>query len=86
MAKKPTAGSNGVDGSHLQAFIDRIEKLEEEKRGIASDVKEIYAEAKGMGFDPKIIRKIVVMRRRDKHEREEEAEMLDLYITALGMD
>jgi uncharacterized protein (UPF0335 family) len=86
MAKKPQAGSNGVDGSHLQAFIERIEKLEEEKRAISDDIKDVYAELKGTGFDPKIVRKIVSMKRQDKHKREEEAEILDLYLVALGMD
>lgn len=86
MVKKPQAGSNGVDGSHLQAFIERIEKLEEEKRAISDDVKDVYAEAKGTGFDVKVMRKIVSMKRQDRHKREEEAEILDLYLTALGMD
>lgn len=81
-----TARSNGVDGSHLQAFIERIEKLEEEKRAISDDVKDVYAEAKGTGFDVKVMRKIVSMKRQDKHKREEEAEILDLYLVALGMD
>jgi uncharacterized protein (UPF0335 family) len=57
-------GSNGVDGGHLKAFIDRIEKLEEEKRALADDVKDIYAEAKGTGFDPKIMRKIIALRKK----------------------
>ena len=74
-----------VDGGHLKAFIERIEKLEEEKRGVADDIKEVYGEAKGNGFDPKIMRKIVSLRRQDKAKREEEAELLDLYMTALGL-
>jgi uncharacterized protein (UPF0335 family) len=74
-----------VNASHLRAFIERIEKLEEEKRAIADDVKDVYAEAKGNGFDAKIIRKIVSMRRMDRQKRIEEEEMLDLYLTALGM-
>jgi uncharacterized protein (UPF0335 family) len=86
MAKKPNPGNNGVDGSHLQAFLERIEKLEEERRAVSEDVKEVYAEAKGTGFDPKVMRKIVSIRRMDKHKREEEAEILDLYLSALGMD
>ncbi len=56
--------TSAVDGGHLRAFIERIEKLEEEKRAIADDIKDVYAEAKGTGFDPKIIRKIVSLRRR----------------------
>ena len=77
--------SDTVDGGHLKAFIERIEKLEEEKRAIADDIKDVYGEAKGTGFDPKIMRKIVSLRRQDKGKREEEAEILDLYIEALGM-
>jgi uncharacterized protein (UPF0335 family) len=78
--------ANAVDGGHLRAFIERIEKLEEEKRTIADDIKDVYAEAKGTGFDPKIIRKIVSLRRQDKHKRQEEEEILDLYLSALGME
>ncbi|HEY8579375.1 MAG TPA: DUF2312 domain-containing protein [Beijerinckiaceae bacterium] len=77
--------SSAVNASHLRAFIERIEKLEEEKRAIAGDVKDVYAEAKGNGFDSKIIRKIVTMRRMDRDKRREEEEILDLYLTALGM-
>ncbi|MFN3891557.1 MAG: DUF2312 domain-containing protein [Beijerinckiaceae bacterium] len=77
--------SAAVNASHLRAFIERIEKLEEEKRAIADDIKDVYAEAKGNGFDAKIIRKIVSMRRMDREKRREEEEILDLYLTALGM-
>ncbi|AZG77002.1 DUF2312 domain-containing protein [Methylocystis rosea] len=78
--------SNAVDGGHLRAFIERIEKLEEEKRAISDDIKDVYAEAKGTGFDPKVMRKIVSIRRLDKHKRQEEEEILDLYLSALGME
>jgi uncharacterized protein (UPF0335 family) len=77
--------SAAVNASHLRAFLERIEKLEEEKRAIADDIKDVYAEAKGNGFDAKIIRKIVSMRRMDREKRREEEEILDLYLTALGM-
>lgn len=77
-------GHNGVNSEHLRAFIERIEKLEEEKRAIADDIKDVYAEAKGTGFDAKIIRKIVSMRRMDRDKRREEEEILDLYLSALG--
>ena len=77
--------SAAVNASHLRAFIERIEKLEEEKRAIADDIKDVYAEAKGTGFDAKILRKIVSMRRMDRDKRREEDEILDLYLTALGM-
>jgi uncharacterized protein (UPF0335 family) len=70
--------SNAVDGGHLKAFIERIEKLEEEKRALADDVKDVYGEAKSMGFDPKIMRKIISLRRQDKGKREEEEEILSV--------
>jgi uncharacterized protein (UPF0335 family) len=87
----PTQGalcmnSNAVDGGHLTAFIERIEKLEEEKRAISDDIKDVYGEAKATGFDPKIMRKIVSLRKQDKHKRQEEEEILDLYLSALGME
>ena len=78
--------TNAVDGGHLKAFIERIEKLEEEKRAIADDIKDVYGEATGTGFDPRIMRKIVSLRRQDKHKRDEEQEILGLYLSALGME
>jgi uncharacterized protein (UPF0335 family) len=78
--------TNGVDGGHLRAFIERIEKLEEEKKAIADDIKDVYAEAKGTGFDAKVIRKVVSLRRQDKQKRQEEEEILGLYLAALGME
>lgn len=69
----------------LKAFVERIERLEGEKAGIQSDIKDIYAEAKGEGFDTKIMRKVVALRRKDRQERQEEAELLDLYCEALGV-
>ena len=77
--------SNAVNGGHLRSFIERIEKLEEEKRTIADDIKDVYGEAKGTGFDVKIMRKIISLRRQDKSKRQEEEEILDLYLSALGM-
>ena len=77
--------SNAVDGKHLRAFIERIEKLEEEKRAIADDIKDVYGEAKGTGFDIKVMRKVISLRRQDKSKRQEEEEILDLYLSALGM-
>ncbi len=74
-----------VNVSHLRAFIERIERLEEEKRTIADDIKEVYAEAKGNGFDAKVMRKIISMRRLDSDKRKEEETILDLYLNALGM-
>ncbi len=77
--------SNSIDGGALKSFIERIERLEIEKRAIAEDVKDVYAEAKGAGYDVKVMRKIVAMRRQDATARREEKTILDLYMTALGM-
>jgi uncharacterized protein (UPF0335 family) len=65
--------------------VERIERLEEEKKAIAGDIKEVYGEAKANGFDTKILRKVIGVRKRDRHEREEEEAMLDLYLSALGV-
>ena len=77
--------SGAVDNGRLRAFVERIERLEEEKRAIAEDIKEVYAEAKGTGYDTKIIRKIVSLRRQDAEKRREEEAILDIYKAALGM-
>lgn len=69
----------------LKGLVERIERLEEERRATAGDIKEVYAEAKGNGFDTKILRKVIALRKKDRHEREEEEAMLDLYLGALGM-
>ena len=78
--------SGAVDGGHLKAFVERIEKLEEEERAIRDDIKDVYGEAKGTGLDPKMIRKVVALRKQDKGKREEEEEVLGLYLAALGME
>ena len=77
--------SDAVAPDLLKAFVERIERLEEEKASIAGDVKEVYAEAKAQGFDTKVLRKVVSLRKRDAAERREEEEILDLYLQALGM-
>jgi uncharacterized protein (UPF0335 family) len=69
----------------LKSFIERIERLEEEKRALSGDIKEVYAEAKGTGFEPKIMRQIIKIRKMDKEEVDEEESLLDLYKRALGM-
>ena len=69
----------------LKSLVERIERLEEEKKTIAADIKEVYAEAKGHGFDTKILRKVISLRKKDLEERQEEEQMLDLYLQALGM-
>jgi uncharacterized protein (UPF0335 family) len=77
--------SQTVAAGQLRAFIERIERLEEEKKTIADDIKEVYAEAKGTGFDTKAIRSLIRLRKKDQAEREEEESILDLYKAALGM-
>jgi uncharacterized protein (UPF0335 family) len=77
--------TESVAADQLKSFIERIERLEEEKAGIAGDIKEIYAEAKGNGFDTKVIRKVISMRKKDYNERKEEEAILELYMQALGM-
>ncbi len=74
-----------VAQDQLRAFIERIERMEEEKAAIASDIKEIYAEAKGNGFDTKVIRQIIRIRKQDASERQEQEALLELYMAALGM-
>jgi uncharacterized protein (UPF0335 family) len=75
----------GIAVERLKSFIERIERLEEEKRVLGNDIKEVYAEAKGTGFEPKIMRQIIKIRRKDKEEVDEEESLLDLYKRALGM-
>ena len=77
-------GTEEINAWHLRAFIERIERLNEEKKALSEDIKEVFAEAKGNGFDPKIIRKIVSIRSQDPSERSEEETLIDLYLAALG--
>lgn len=81
----PAIGHNSIAGNQLKAFIERIERLEEEKKTIAEDIKDVYAELKGTGFDAKIARTIVRLRKKDSAELQEEEALLDLYKAALGM-
>lgn len=76
---------SGVAADQLRAFVERIERLEEEKKVISDDIKDVYAEAKGNGYDAAILRKVVSLRKKQPHEREEEEAVLDLYLQALGM-
>lgn len=82
-----TIGHNSYAGSkeQLQSIIDRVEKLEEEKAATASDIRDIYSEAKGNGLDARAIRTIIKMRKQDAGEREEQEAILSLYLSALGM-
>lgn len=85
MARKPTVSSDSVAQDQIRAFIERIERMEEEKQAIADDIKEIYAEAKGNGFDTKVLRQIIRIRKQDHAERMEQEALLELYLAALGM-
>ncbi|WP_214470799.1 DUF2312 domain-containing protein [Mesorhizobium sp. dw_380] len=85
MADDITETSQTVAAGQLRAFIERIERLEEEKKTISDDIKEVFAEAKGTGFDTKAIRTIIRLRKKDQAERQEEDAILDLYMAALGM-
>ena len=82
----PDAGYGGISAEQLQNYIQRIEKLEEEKAALQSDIKEIYNEAKANGFDTKIMRQIIRLRKKDHDDRQQEESMLDLYKNALGME
>ncbi len=70
---------------HLKAFVERIERLEEEKKTISDDIRDVYAEAKGTGFDAKALRTIVRLRKMDADERKEQEAILETYMHALGM-
>jgi len=75
----------GIAGEQLKSIIERIERLEEEKSGIASDIKDVFAEAKGNGYDIKTLRTVIKLRKQDAAEREEAEYLLDTYKRALGM-
>lgn len=75
----------GIAGENLKRYIERIEKLEEEKAEIAADIREVYNRAKGEGFDPKVMREVLKIRKMDASEREEKETLTDIYLQALGM-
>lgn len=85
----PTVGHNSEGGAfakdQLKSVIERIERLEEEKGNLATDIREIYQEAKGNGFDVKALRTVVRMRKQDANERQEQETVLETYLQALGM-
>jgi len=86
MVDEITETSQTVAAGQLRAFIERVERLEEEKKTIADDIKEVFAEMKGTGFDIKAVRTIIRMRKQDHAERQEAEAILDLYMAALGME
>ncbi len=80
------ARAGGIAGDHLRSLIERIEDLEEERRTIAAGVRDVYAEAKAAGFDVRIMRQLIRLRRMDKADRDEREALLDLYRHAIDMD
>ena len=79
-----TAGGGGVAAERLRQFIERVERLEEDKQAIMTDIKEVYTESKGEGYDTKVLRQVIRIRKMDRHERQEQEAILDLYLSALG--
>lgn len=79
------ADVGGIAGAQLRSFIERIERLEEEKAALAADIREVFAEAKGNGFDPKVMRQVLKLRKLDQADRQEQEALLDLYMSAIGM-
>ena len=76
---------SGFAKEHLQSFIDRIERLEEERSALTADIREVYSEAKGTGFDTKIMRQVIRLRKLEKADFQEQEAVLDLYLNALGL-
>ena len=84
----PPPGHNsgdGIEARQLMALIERIERLEEDKKTVADEVKDVYTEAKSVGYDVRIMRKIVAIRKQDQEKRREEEDLLETYLQALGM-
>ena len=77
--------NTGVAAEELKQFVERIERLEEEKKAIADDIKDVFAEMKGRGFDTKVVRQVIRIRKQDHAERQEMEAVLELYLSALGM-
>ena len=80
------ANSGGIAGDQLRSLVERIERLEDERRATAEDIREVYGEARAAGFDIKVMRQLVRLRRLDSAEREAQAALLDIYRHAVGMD
>ena len=85
MAAAATTNNAGFAQDQLRTIVERIERLEEEKAALGEDIREVYAEAKGNGFDTKVLRTVVRLRKQDSAERAEQEALLDLYLHALGM-
>ena len=80
-----STADSGVAAEELQQFVERIERLDEEKKALVDDVKDVFAELKGRGFDVKAVREILRIRKQDRSERQEQEAILELYMNALGM-
>jgi len=80
-----SGSTGGIARDQIRSIVERIERLEEEKQAVADDIKEVYGEAKANGFDTKVLRQIVRIRKQDSAERQEQEALLDLYLHALGM-
>lgn len=80
-----SADIGGMAAEALRQFIERVERLHEEKRALEQDIADVYRQAKSQGFEPKIMKKVVALRRLEDHEREETEQLMDLYCAALGM-
>jgi uncharacterized protein (UPF0335 family) len=78
--------TGGIAADRLRSFLDRIERLEEEKAGLTADIREVYAEAKGSGFDSKVMRQIVRLRKMDSADRQEQEALLEVYRRAIGLE
>ncbi len=79
------ADMNAATAGQLKSIIERIERLEEEKKALSEDIKEVYAEAKANGFDTKVLRKVISIRKQDPSDRKEQDAILELYLSAIGM-
>ena len=85
LAESVNDNVGGIAAAELRQFVERIERLEEEKKGLADDIKDVFAEMKGRGYEPKIVKKILQLRKKDASERQEEESLLEVYMSALGM-
>jgi len=83
--EKPDTETGGIAADRLRSIVERIERLEEERKALANDIKDIYAEAKSAGFDPKVLRQLIRIRKQESAEVEEQETLLELYRRALGM-
>jgi uncharacterized protein (UPF0335 family) len=82
---EPSKGHNVLAGDQLKSIVERIERLDEERKSISDDIKDVYAEAKGVGYDVKVLRKVVALRKQDPAQRAEQSAIMETYLHALGM-